>query len=168
MKRKKSIYKIASCIRLVVFDFDGVFTDNRVLVNEDGKEAVFCNRSDGYGLKLLKEAGINIFVISSEVNPVVSARCRKLNLDCIQAVEDKFKALKEIADRLNIPLENVGYLGNDINDIECLKNVGLAAAVKDSHPLVFKYCNYITKLPGGYGAVREFCDLILKAKKLSV
>ncbi|MCM8830679.1 MAG: HAD hydrolase family protein [Candidatus Omnitrophica bacterium] len=165
MKMKlKCIYKLASCIKLVVFDFDGVFTDNRVLVFEDGSEAVFCHRGDGLGLGLLKKSGLNILVISSETNSVVAARCRKLNLDCIQGCQNKFEVLKEKASQLNISLKEVAYLGNDINDIECLKNVGLAACVRDSHPEIFKYCKYVTSACGGFGAVREFCDIILKAK----
>ncbi|MCM8787912.1 MAG: HAD hydrolase family protein [Candidatus Omnitrophica bacterium] len=160
----KSIYKIASRLKLVVFDFDGVFTDNRVLVFQDGKEAVFCHRGDGFGLGLLKRVGLNILVISSETNNVVTERCKKLNLDCVQGCQNKFEVLKEKTNQLNISLKEVAYLGNDINDIECLKKVGLSACVKDSHPEVFKYCKYVTNACGGFGAVREFCDIILKAK----
>lgn len=162
---KKTAYKIARNIKMIVFDFDGVFTDNRVLVFQDGKEGVFCHRSDGLGLKAVRELEITTVVISTEVNPVVSARCQKLNLTCIQGCENKLKALEEEAKRLNISLKEVAYLGNDINDLECLKKVGLAACVSDAHREILKICKYVTKLPGGRGVVREFCDFIIKAKK---
>lgn len=155
---------LARSIRLAVFDFDGVFTDNRVLTLQDGTEGVFCCRSDGFGIKKLQEAGIESLVISTEVNPVVGVRCRKLNLPYIQGCENKLTALKAEAQRLNITLEQVAFLGNDTNDMECLKAVGFPACVADSHPDIFKLAKYITKIKGGKGAVREFCDLLLEGE----
>jgi YrbI family 3-deoxy-D-manno-octulosonate 8-phosphate phosphatase len=149
---------------MMAFDFDGVFTDNRVIVSQDGSEAVLCNRSDGLGLDAVRSRGVTTLVISTEVNPVVSARCKKLKLTCFQGCDDKVKVLEEQANKLGITLEDVAYLGNDINDIECLKRVGLPACVSDSHSDVTEFALYITKLPGGAGAVRELCDFIAKAK----
>ncbi|MCK4821603.1 HAD hydrolase family protein [bacterium] len=163
-RNKKTLYRIVSKIRLVAFDFDGVFTNNQVLVLQDGTEGVLCNRSDGLGLRAIKDHGIAILVISTEVNPVVSARCKKLDLNCIQGSDNKLKVLEEEAEKLNISLREVAYLGNDINDLECLKKVGLSACVADSYPEILKVCKYITQLLGGKGAVREFCDFILKAR----
>jgi len=150
---------------MIVFDFDGVFTDNRVLVFQDGSEAVFCSRSDGIGLERMKRLGIKLLVLSSEVNPVVGERCKKLGLDCIQGCKDKPGKLKAEAKKMNIELSEIAYLGNDINDIDCLKMIGFPACVKDSHPKVLKFAKYVTLLPGGYGAVREFCGLIEKVKR---
>ena len=168
-REKKLLHNLVRQIRLVIFDFDGVFTDNRVFVLEDGTEGVFCYRGDGFGLKALERLGIELLVISTEVNPVVSARCKKLGLGCIQGCENKLKSLEQEALRLGISLKNVAYLGNDINDQECLEKVGLPACVGDSHPDIFSSARYITKIKGGRGAVREFCDLIvrLKNEKLS-
>jgi YrbI family 3-deoxy-D-manno-octulosonate 8-phosphate phosphatase len=161
---KKEIIKKARNLKMVVFDFDGVFTDNRVLVSEDGKEAVFCSRGDGHGIKLLKETGVRVMVISTEVNPVVTARCKKLHIDCIQACNNKIEVLKKEIKKHKIKLKETSYLGNDVNDLECLREVGLPACVKDAHPAIFKFCLYVTQLRGGFGAVREFCDFIIEAK----
>ena len=144
---------------MVVFDFDGVFTDNRVYVLEDGREAVVCNRGDGIGLRKLDRLGIDSLVISSESNPVVSLRCKKLNIRCIQGVQDKLNALKDVARRREVPLARVAFVGNDINDLDCLKAVGLPIVVQDSHTDVLSYGRYRTFKPGGYGAVREVCDV---------
>ncbi|MEW6535520.1 MAG: HAD hydrolase family protein [Candidatus Auribacterota bacterium] len=162
---KKNLYSLAHNILMVVFDFDGVFTDNRVIVSEDGKESVICNRSDGYGPYFLRQIGVHTLVISSEPNPVVRARCTKLKIPCIHGCEDKLETLRAEADKLGVSMEQTAFLGNDINDIECLKHVGLPACVQDSYPSVFQYAAYVTSRPGGHGAVREFCDFILEAKQ---
>lgn len=163
-RKVKFLSNLARKVRMVVFDFDGVFTDNRVVVLEDGEEGVFCCRSDGIGLSMLKKLGVELLVISSEVNPVVSVRCKKLNLRCIQDSNDKLKIVKQEARRLNLSLKEIAYLGNDINDIACLREMGLSACVRDAHPDVQAIAQYVTNLPGGYGAVREFCDFIREAK----
>lgn len=147
-------------IKLVVFDFDGVFTDNRVLVLDNGQEAVFCNRSDFYGLERLRQKNIDFFVLSTETNPVVSHRCKKIKVQCIQGCSNKKLELqKQIENRL-LKLEEVAYLGNDINDLECLQIVGLPACVADAFEPVKEVSKYITKRKGGDCAVREFCEYI--------
>jgi len=151
-------------LKMVVFDFDGVFTDNKVFVLEDGKESVVCWRGDGLGLEAIKNLGIKALVISTEINPIVSTRCQKLNLQCSQNSRDKLEILKSEAAKNNISLEEVAYMGNDINDTTCLRSVGLPVCVADSHPEVLQIAKYVTKRPGGHGAVREFCDLIVKIK----
>jgi len=158
---------LSSGIRLAVFDFDGVFTDNRVLVFQDGTEAVFCNRSDGLGIGRLMEKGVEALVLSKERNPVVSARCKKLSLPCIQACDNKKETLLEIASEKNIPLSEISFMGNDINDIECMEIVGFPACVADAYPEVKNCAKWITKAKGGFGAVREFCDFILFAKQIN-
>lgn len=156
--------KLVKKIKLVVFDFDGVFTDNRVLTMQDGSEGIFCNRGDGLGIALLKKSGLKLAVISTEKNPVVKARCKKLGLACIYGCESKLEALKSEAMHLNVNLRETAYIGNDVNDLECLNSVYLPIGVADSHPGIIRSLKFMTKAKGGEGAVRELCDLILEAK----
>lgn len=151
-------------LKIVIFDFDGVFTNNFVFTNENGVESVMCNRSDGYGLKMLREVGVDFLIISSEINKAVEKRAEKLNITCYSGVEDKLALLKEILDNKKISSDNAAFIGNDINDIECMKYLGLSVAVKDAYPYVKKVSNVILKKSGGYGAVREFCEMIYKIK----
>ncbi len=153
---------LISKIRLVAFDFDGVFTDNMVYVLEDGIEAVRCFRSDGLGLKKLKQLGIETIIISTEANPVVSARAKKLKIRCIQDCDDKRAALEGIVEELGITLAEVAFVGNDINDLPCLSCVALPIVVQDAHPDVVAHAVYRTRRAGGYGAVREICDWLEK------
>jgi 3-deoxy-D-manno-octulosonate 8-phosphate phosphatase (KDO 8-P phosphatase) len=146
-------------IRLVAFDFDGVFTDNMVYVFEDGSEAVRCFRGDGIGLQKLQRLGIEVAVISTETNPVVTARARKLKIRCVQNCKDKRTELENMVRVMGISLSEAAFVGNDINDRECLQCVGLPIAVCDAHPDIIPLALYRTKRPGGHGAVREICDL---------
>jgi YrbI family 3-deoxy-D-manno-octulosonate 8-phosphate phosphatase len=153
-------------IRLVAFDFDGVFTDNMVYVLEDGTEAVRCFRSDGIGPQKLKRLGIESVIISTEANPVVSARARKLKIRCIQNCQDKRAVLEEIAHEIGITLNEVAFVGNDINDRACLECVALPIVVQDAFQEVVPLALYQTKRPGGHGAVREVCDLFERMKMI--
>ncbi len=148
---------------LVVLDFDGVLTDNRVWVSESGEESVACNRSDGMGLSMLRKNGIRVIVLSTERNPVVAARCKKLNLPCDQGIDDKRSALLRLAKKYDANLDDVVYIGNDVNDLECICMVGCGIAVADAHPTVLNAADVVLTNRGGYGAVREFCDLLLKS-----
>ncbi len=150
---------IIAKIRLIAFDFDGVFTDNMVYALQDGTEAVRCYRSDGIGLKKLEKLGIKTVIISTEANPVVTARAGKLKIRCIQDCQDKRAALERIAEEHNITLNEIAFVGNDINDRSCLECVGLPIAVQDAYPEVVSIALYQTQRPGGQGAVREICDL---------
>jgi len=154
-KLKERILKI----RLIAFDFDGVFTDNMVYVFEDGSEAVCCSRSDGIGLQKLKTLGIETVIISTETNPVVSARAQKLKVRCFQNCEDKVETLENIAEEIGISLDEVAFVGNDINDRPCLTCVGLPIVVQDAHSDIVPLAVYRTRNRGGHGAVREVCDL---------
>lgn len=151
-------------VRVACFDFDGVFTDNKVYVNQDGVESVVCYRSDGIGLSNLKKNKIATFIISSEKNEVVSRRAAKLNIDCIHGVENKAEEIKKISSFLNIPLNEFLFIGNDVNDIPALKIVGCPIGVADSFQEIDKFILFRTIKNGGCGAVREICDLILKAQ----
>ena len=146
-------------IRFVAFDFDGVFTDNTVYVSQDGTEMVRCWRGDGIGLRKLDRLGIATAIISTETNPVVSMRANKLKIRCVQGVEDKRAALDQMVQELGITLVETAFVGNDVNDLPCLRVVGLPVVVQDAHPDIPIHAHYITRLPGGRGAVREPCDL---------
>ncbi len=153
--------KLRKC-RLLVLDFDGVLTDNKVYVDEHGKETVVCDRSDGMGIELLKkETDIKIVILSKEKNKVVTMRAKKIGVECIQGVDNKLSTLNTYIAESGVSAEDVCFVGNDVNDIECLKTVGLSVAVKDSHPKVLKIVDYITLAAGGKGAVREICDKII-------
>ncbi|MCR4324863.1 MAG: HAD hydrolase family protein [Candidatus Curtissbacteria bacterium] len=164
MSKRQLVGVRAREVKLVVFDFDGVFTDNTVWVFEDGSEAVRCNRCDGIGLSKLRKAGILSWVISKEKNPVVRLRCRKLKIPCLTGVDEKRLALEQLLKRLNIEHKNTAYVGNDINDLECMTAVGLPISVSDAYEEVKAVSLYITQKAGGLGAVREICDLIVTSK----
>lgn len=150
-------------LRLLAFDFDGVFTDNMVYVFEDGREAVRCSRADGIGLSRLRRLGLHLLIISTETNSVVSARARKLNIPCLQGVDDKRAALESVLQEKGLSLEQVAFVGNDVNDLTCLTSVRLPIVVQDAHPDVLRYALYRTTTHGGHGAVREVCDLFARA-----
>ncbi|MEN6481434.1 MAG: acylneuraminate cytidylyltransferase [Anaerolineaceae bacterium] len=152
-------------VGLVVFDFDGVMTDNRVWVDQNGVEMVAANRSDGLGVLELHQAGIKTIVISKERNPVVAARCKKLNIPVLQGIDEKRQVLIDYLAEQNIPSSQVIYVGNDTNDIPCFDVVGCALAVADAHPAVLRQADIILQHSGGHGAVRECCDRILQQIK---
>ncbi len=156
--------ELLSSVRLIAFDFDGVFTDNTVYVTQDGVESVRCWRSDGLGLSRLRSVGVQALILSTESNPVVSARAQKLKLACKQGIEDKAAAVLATCSELEIPPEQTMFVGNDINDIPAFKSVGLPVAVADAYPDIYPYVLYRTQKPGGMGAVREVCDLVYSAK----
>jgi len=156
LQREQPVSALARQVQMIVFDFDGVFTDNRVLVLQDGSEGVFCTRADGFGLEAVRKLGIHLMVLSKEKNPVVSARCRKLKLPCIQGIDNKSEVLIQEADNLGIPLENIAYMGNDINDLECLRLIGLPACVSDSFPDVIAHHYMLQKLREVMGQSENF------------
>jgi 3-deoxy-D-manno-octulosonate 8-phosphate phosphatase (KDO 8-P phosphatase) len=147
-------------LKFIAFDFDGVFTDNHVVISEGGLESVRCSRSDGIGLSRLRDLGLEMIIISTEVNQVVQTRAAKLKLPCINGCDDKISTLNELLADRKLDLTDAAFMGNDVNDRECLINVGFPVVVPDAHPDVIDLGIYRTKLRGGYGAVREFCDLV--------
>lgn len=152
-------------VRLVAFDFDGVMTDNRVFVDQSGQESVVCSRYDGLGLGRLTKLGILTCIVSTEVNPVVSMRAQKLKIDVRQGVDDKVEALSAFASEAGVTLAECAYVGNDINDSDVLRAVGLPIVVLDAHPSVLPYARYRLSRAGGRGAVREICDLIADVRE---
>lgn len=152
---------LPSQIAAVVFDFDGVMTDNRVITTQDATESVSCDRSDGLGIAALRKAGIRLQVISTEVNSVVAARCAKLKIPCIHGEEDKAARLKQWLAEENIDPAKTIYVGNDRNDSLCLELVGCPVAVADAYPEALQRALIVLNREGGKGAVRELCDMIL-------
>ncbi|MDO9546556.1 MAG: acylneuraminate cytidylyltransferase [Pelolinea sp.] len=150
-------------VKLLVLDFDGVLTDNRVWVDQDGMETIAASRSDGMGLELLREkTEIEVVVISKETNPVVAARCKKLKIPVFQSVAQKEIALRELVNKKNINFSDVVYVGNDINDIDCFPLVGFAAAPQDAYISVKRSADIVLEHSGGFGAVREICEMLIK------
>ncbi len=148
-------------ISLVAFDFDGVMTDDRVWVDQDGVESVSANRGDGMGIEMLLKAGIKGVIISRETNKVVAARAQKIGLPYFHGVGDKANTLRAYLEKEGISSQETVYVGNDINDLPCFPLVALAVAVADAHPQVLKQADWILSCSGGHGAVREICDIIM-------
>ncbi|MFJ3393466.1 cytidylyltransferase domain-containing protein [Leifsonia aquatica] len=145
----------------VVTDFDGVHTDDRASIATDGAETVVVNRRDGMGVRMLREAGVPVLILSTETNPVVAARAAKLRVDVLHGIDDKAAALRTWSARTGIPLGRVAYLGNDVNDLGALGAVGWPVAVADAHPAVLAAARLVLTRRGGDGAVRELADLVL-------
>ena len=147
-------------IKLIVSDFDGVMTDNRVLVDENGKESVYVSRADGQGIHMLRSMGIELIIMSTETNGVVGKRAEKLNVECIQSIDDKAEYLKIYCNKRKIPLEEVIYVGNDINDYSAMCMAGIKIVPNDAYKIVKDIADVITKTKGGYGVIREIADII--------
>jgi YrbI family 3-deoxy-D-manno-octulosonate 8-phosphate phosphatase len=155
-------------IDLVISDFDGVITDNRVWVNEDGTEFVAAYRSDSIGAQMLRAVGIEVMILSSEPNRVVEARARKMGVQVIHGVgiHDKGRVMREVLEQSNINAENVIYIGNDLNDLPCFEVAGWSVAVADAYPEVIRAADYVLEKAGGHGALRELCNLIVKNQQV--
>ena len=147
-------------IKLVVYDFDGVMTDNTVTVSEDGHESVSANRSDGLGIGMIRKLGVEQLILSTEINPVVKARADKIGIEAIHGVGDKGSALLELAAKHNVSLSDVLYVGNDTNDADAMALAGFKVAPGDAHPSILALADYITDAPGGHGVVRELADVL--------
>jgi len=161
--RQKAL--LPETIEAVVLDFDGVLTDNRVLVGQDGLEAVCCDRGDGLGLEQLRRRNMRLQVLSKERNAVVAARCKKLKLPCAHGIDEKLPWLRRWAVRHDLNLSNVVYVGNDVNDLPPMKAVGCPVAVADAHRRTKQAAKIVLSKSGGRGAVRELTDLILEQAK---
>ena len=152
-------------IRLLVLDFDGVITDNRVWTDEHGRETVASTRSDSMRLKMLQAAGIEAVILSSEPNPVVVARAKKIGVQAVHGVgiHAKGQALLHLLEERNVQAGETVYVGNDLNDLPCFEIAGWAVAVADAFTEVRRAADFTLSNPGGHGAVRELCELILKS-----
>ena len=160
-------------VHTIVFDFDGVFTDNRVWVDQNGIESIRCDRSDGLGFDLLRAFiqknnwELQYFILSKEMNPVVSARAQKIQVDCMQSISDLAFFLKQYLTNNNLDSDGLIYLGNDLNDLAAMQISGFSIAPADSHPLILNQANLILPRKGGDGFVREFIEMLIGLERMS-
>ena len=166
-QKRERLQVLPQPVAALVLDFDGVFTDNRVIIDQDGREAVLCDRSDGLGVAQLKQVGVPILVLSTEKNPVVQQRCQKLGVECIHGLSDKLAVLKQWASIRALNLAQIVYVGNDDNDVECMRAVGCGVAVADAYPAARAAARFALESAGGRGAIREIADLIAARMKES-
>ncbi len=154
-----------TAVRFAVFDFDGVFSDNRVWTNDRGEESVACFRGDTIGLRRLDDVGVEYLILTSETNDAVVARARKMRADCIKGIEDKLPVLRAEVERRGVSLAETSYVGNDVNDAECLAAVGFPIVPADAWAEVVPLARLVLTRAGGHGCVREFCDAVWLAKR---
>ena len=145
----------------LVFDFDGVLTDNRVIVFEDGREAVICNRADGLAFDYLRRVGMPAYILSRETNPVVAARGKKLGVPVYAGVMDKAEAMQRLCTENGFDLARMMFVGNDVNDLEAMGSVGYPIAVADAHPAVCAKARHVLRSGGGEGVVREVVETLV-------
>jgi len=157
----------AARVRLAVFDVDGVLTDGGLLLGPEGEEYKVFHAHDGLGIVMLRECGLKVAVISSRSAPVVAERMAALGVEhVVQGRDDKRTALVELAERLGVPAADIAYVGDDLVDLPAMAVAGLPIAVADAHPMVRACAQWITQKPGGRGAVREVCEMLLEAQGL--
>jgi YrbI family 3-deoxy-D-manno-octulosonate 8-phosphate phosphatase len=144
-----------------VFDFDGVLTNNFVQIDENGKESVSCSRADGLAFDVLKKLNKSVYILSTEKNLVVRARAKKLKIPAIQGVSDKVEAIKKLVDENHYNLQNILYVGNDLNDYQVMKLCGFSVCPADSHPKIKEISSIVLKTNGGNGIARELLEDIL-------
>ena len=153
-------------IKHVFFDFDGVFTPNTVAVNERGEETALCNRADGIGLQKLLKTQMSFSIISSEKNPIVRERAKKLAIPVDFGVTNKLEFARVKMTGSDISMDHVAFMGNDDNDLELLKAVALSICPADSWPSVMETCDLVTQRQGGGGCVRELCDALYEIRRI--
>ena len=153
------------CIKLIVYDFDGVMTNNSAIIDQFGNESVIVNRSDGLAISLIKEFGINQIILSTEANNVVQKRAEKLGLFCLNGIDDKATTLRNYLMQINIDPDAVMYVGNDLNDLVAMKYVGVAVAPNDAYKEIKDIANIITMAKGGEGVIRELYEMIKLEQK---
>lgn len=162
---EQTLLDIAKQIKLLICDVDGVFSDGLVYMGNEGEELKTFHTRDGYGVKSLMNAGIEVAIITGRQSQIVENRMKALGISLIyQGQDDKLNAYDDICAKLNISAEQTGYIGDDLIDWPVMDKVALKVSVADGHPLLVKRANYVTILNGGHGAVREVCDLILQAR----
>lgn len=162
---EQSVLNQAEKIKLLICDVDGVFSDGRIYMGNDGEELKAFHTRDGFGIKALTNAGIEIAVITGRRSKIVENRMTALGVAHIfQGQDNKVVAYQMLLEKLNLSDQQCAYIGDDVIDIPVMRRVGLGVAVADAHPLPRQAANYVTFTPGGYGAVRELCDLIMQAQ----
>jgi 3-deoxy-D-manno-octulosonate 8-phosphate phosphatase (KDO 8-P phosphatase) len=154
-------------VRMLLLDVDGVLTDGRIIYHHSGEEAKVFHVRDGLGIRLLFSAGLEVGIATGRSSPALVHRCRNLGIKRIyDGLEDKIPVLERIAREAGVPPGGIAFVGDDLPDLGVMNRVGLALAVADAHEMVLRRADWITNKPGGLGAVREVCELILKEKGL--
>ena len=146
----------------LVFDFDGVLTDNQVLVDEDGREWVRCHRGDGLAFDVLRKLGTKVYIFSTEKNSVVAARAKKLKVPVVQGISDKAEALQLLAKDEGVDLSRILYVGNDLNDLQAMRLCGFSVCPADSHPRIKEIATIVLATVGGAGVARNLVEVVLK------
>lgn len=155
----------AAKIKLVLFDVDGVLTDRKIYFSDSGHEYKAFNSHDGFGIKALLASGVQVGIITTRYSPMVERRMNELGVKHIyQGSKNKLIALKEIAEKLQLTLEQIAFVGDDLPDLSCMRSVGLGIAVADAAEYVLFHAHWKTKANGGRGAAREVCELIMHAQ----
>ncbi len=161
----QDVQQRAAQVRLVVFDVDGVLTDGRLYYTDDGLELKAFHSRDGHGMKLLMNSGVELAIITARTSPTVTRRMESLGIRHVyQGRLEKLPAFEELIQELGLTPEQAAYVGDDIVDLPVMTRVGLAVAVADAHPLVKRHAHWQTTHPGGRGAARDVCELIMEAQ----
>ena len=146
----------------LVFDFDGVLTNNQVYVNENGKESVVCSRADGLAFDVLRKLSMPAYIVSTEKNLVVSARAKKIKIPVLQGVGDKVKVIQDLSIKDKFDLKKILYVGNDLNDYKAMQLCGYSACPSDSHKKIKSISSIVLNNKGGYGVVHELLEEVFK------
>lgn len=161
----KDILQRAARVKLIIFDVDGVLTDGRLILGDDGQEYKAFHSRDGHGMKLLQQSGVEVAVITGRTSRVVEHRMANLGVQHVyQGQEEKLPAFEKLIGELGIQPHETAYVGDDVIDLPILLRTGLAVAVADAHPLVRQHAHWQTPNGGGRGAVRDVCELIMEAR----
>lgn len=163
---KEALKEKIAGIRLMIFDVDGVLTDGKIVYDDRGVESKMFDVRDGHGIKLLMRGGVECAIITARQSRVVEHRAANLGIELVfQGAKDKLKAFDEILDRLKLAPDQAAYMGDDIIDLPVMKRTGFSATVPDAVEDVRERADYVTTRPGGDGAAREVCELVLKAQE---
>jgi YrbI family 3-deoxy-D-manno-octulosonate 8-phosphate phosphatase len=165
---QENVYLDNLQLEAIVFDFDGVLTDNRVFVDEDGREMVCCHRGDGLAFDVLKQTHLQLFILSTETNLVVTRRGEKLRIPVFQSTKDKKSSLERLASEKNFSLGKTLFVGNDLNDYQVMQICGFSACPSDSHPKILEIATFSLNKKGGNGVVRELVEQSLQIDMLSI
>jgi len=155
----------ARAVRLVVFDVDGVLTDGALFIDTEGREHKVFHSRDGHGMKMLRDCGVELAIITGRSSPAVTHRMASLGIEHVfQGQQDKLPAFRQLLVTLGLEAEQAAYVGDDVVDLPIMRRVGFAVAVADAHPLVKRHAHWQTANPGGRGAARDVCELIMEAQ----
>jgi 3-deoxy-D-manno-octulosonate 8-phosphate phosphatase (KDO 8-P phosphatase) len=161
----QDIHAKAKTVKLVIFDVDGVLTDGKLFLGDDGQEYKAFHSRDGHGMKMLQFTGVEIGIITGRKSQVVRLRMESLGIEHVyQGKQEKLPAYQELKNKLGLSDEQIAYVGDDVVDLPVMRRVGLAIAVQDAHPVVVQHAHWQTPHGGGRGAARDVCEMIMEAQ----